>query len=180
MVQKDVLDTLPIFSLEEALAVSDPLTVYKLSLKRKRLSILPQSLKQFKNLQYLDISKNRLERFPEVLLTLQNLQYLNIASNKMSTIPQQIQELSNLQTLIASQNVLTTLPSTIGKLNQLEELDLWGNEISWIPQEIAMLKNNLLVLDLRVMLLPKEEHKRLKELLPTTKIHFSKTCDCAF
>ena len=77
------LDTIPEFTLEQALK-KDPLTVYKLNLKKQKLVDLPESMLQFKNLQSLNISKNKLSHFPAIVFKFEYLQYLNASDNKAS------------------------------------------------------------------------------------------------
>ncbi len=62
----------------------------------------------------------------------------------------------------------------------MEFLDVWGNDIGFLPQEIQALSETLKEVDMRVILMSNEEHKKIKELLPNTKIHFSKSCNCGF
>ena len=42
------------------------------------------------------------------------------------------------------------------------------------------LSETLEEIDMRVIFMSKKEHKVIKELLPNTKIRFSKACDCGF
>ncbi len=58
------IDTVPTYTLKKALK-QDPLKVYKLSLKKMKLSKLPPEILQFKNLQVLDIKKNKFKTFPK-------------------------------------------------------------------------------------------------------------------
>ncbi len=50
----------------------------------------------------------------------------------------------------------------------------------FLPPEIESLSETLKEIDMRVILMSPEEHKKIKELLPQTKIHFSKSCNCGF
>lgn len=173
------LDTLPEFTLEQALK-KDPLTVYKLTLKKTKLVDLPESILAFKNLQSLDISKNKLKHFPAIVFKFQYLQKLDVSDNKIATIPSEIGNLVYLKEFIANQTEIATLPAEIGKLKELVYLDIWGTNIASFPNEIQQLNETLKEIDMRVIMMSDSEHKKIKELLPNTKIHFSKSCNCGF
>jgi len=162
-------------SLEEALI--NPDSVFKLTLKRKKLVEVPFDIFKFKNLQELDLSKNKLTVLPREIGTLSNLEYLNVCKNKLTNVPSEIGQLKNLKKLLLFQNEITHLPEEIGGLQSLEFLDLWGNELISLPEELAQLER-LAVIDLRVIEISDERQKAMKEMLPHTKIHFSNSCNC--
>lgn len=174
------IDTVPTFSLKKALQQKDPTTVYKLSLKKLKLNDLPKEIYQFKNVQHLDISKNKLKEFPKEIAQFKYLQILNISSNKIEIIPEELGQLIYLKEFYANQNKIVSIPPEIKHLKKLNYLDLWGNDIGVLPYEISELKNSLKEIDMRVILMSVKEHKKIKELLPDTKIRFSKSCDCGF
>lgn len=173
------LDTVPTYTLISA-SHQDPLKVYKLSLKKLKLTELPQEIYAFKNLQVLDISKNKFTIFPVEIVKFNYLQELNISSNKIEIITKELGDLIHLQQLIANQNKIVAIPSEIKNLKKLKFIDLWGNDIGSLPYEIGELENSLEEIDMRVILMSDEEHQKIKELLPNTKIRFSKSCSCGF
>ncbi len=173
------LDTLPTYNLQQALK-QDPLKVYKLSLKKSKLVALPQEILQFKNLNSLNLSRNKFQDFPTKIAKFKYLQILELSSNKLKTVPKELGLLVNLKKLYLNQNHIIALPSSIQYLVKLQYLDLWGNDIGFLPHEISALKNTLEVIDMRVILMSNKEHQKIKDLLPTTKIKFSKSCKCDF
>lgn len=173
------LDTIPELNLEQALKI-DPLTVYKLGLKKQKLVDLPESIAQFKNLQTLDISKNKLNHFPSLIFKFEFLQSLDVSDNKIEVVPAEIGNLIYLKEFSANQTEISTLPAEIGKLKELKYLDVWGSNLASFPEEISQLQETLKEIDMRVIMMSDAEHKKIKELLPTTKIHFSKSCNCGF
>lgn len=179
VVSYSVLDTLPELTLEQALK-KDPLTVYKLNLKKQKLADLPETIAQFKNLQSLNISKNKFTHFPAIIFQFSFLQKLDISGNKISSIPAEIGSLVNLKRLIAYETEISTFPPEIGKLTELSHLDIWGTNVASFPEEIEQLKETLKEIDMRVIMMSNAEHQKIKELLPLTKIHFSKSCNCGF
>ena len=179
LLSSEALDTLPTYTLERALK-QDPLIVYKLNLKKMKLSELPEAIFKFKNLQVLDVSKNKLKVFPINIGKFEYLQQLDISTNKIEIITKELGELVHLNKLIASSNRLVSIPREIKNLKKLKFLDLWGNDIGALPYEISELENTLEEIDMRVILMSNAEHKKIKTLLPKTKIRFSKSCQCGF
>lgn len=173
------IDTVPTYTLAKALK-QNPLKVYKLSIKKMKLSELPPEIFEFKNLQILDVSGNRLKTFPTKINEFKYLQELDITNNKIEIVTKELGDLVELRKLKASQNEIVSIPSEIKKLKKLKYIDLWGNNIGSLPYEIKELENTLEFLDLRVILMSNDEHKKIKELLPNTKIKFSKACNCGF
>lgn len=173
------LDTIPELTLEQALK-KDPLTVYKLNLKKQKLTDLPEEIAQFKNLQSLNISKNKFSHFPMLIFKFPYLQKLDVSDNKISTIPAEIGTLVHLKKFSAYETEISTLPPEIGKLKELSVLDIWGTNVASFPDEIEQLKETLKEIDMRVIMMSNAEHQKIKDLLPLTKIHFSKSCNCGF
>jgi Leucine-rich repeat (LRR) protein len=162
-------------SIEEALI--NPDSVRYLSLKHKKLRVIPKEVFLFKNLEVLDISKNKLEEIPEDIEMLSKLREISVSNNSLTTLPIQIGKLTQLKKIIAFQNNIALLPSTIGNLTNLEMLDLWSNEIETFPEEIKVLKQ-LKFVDLRGIMLTDEQKSALKSLLPNADVEFSMGCNC--
>lgn len=179
VVSYSVLDTLPELTLEQALK-KDPLTVYKLNLKKQKLADLPETIAQFKNLQSLNISKNKFTHFPAIIFQFSFLQHLDVSDNKIASIPPEIGSLTHLKRFSANETEISSLPLEIGKLKELSYLDIWGTNVASFPSEIEQLKETLKEIDMRVIMMSNAEHQKIKELLPLTKIHFSKSCNCGF
>lgn len=166
----------PLFeSLEEAL--KEPEKVYRLHLKKQKLTTFPMDVLKLPNLQELDLSKNKLKEIPEEIGQLTSLQILNLSRNKLELLPGAIGKLKNLKVFIVSQNELTALPVQIGDLENLKYLDLWSNNISFWPDQLAGLKK-LKTMDCRSIMLNLEQQKHIQGLLPNTKIYFDPDCKC--
>jgi len=162
-------------NLNEALQHTN--SVYRLSLKGKKLKTFPMEILKLKNLQELDISKNKLDSLPEQIGVLTNLQVLDVSGNKLEYLPDSIGELKNLKKLVASKNNLISVPHRIGDLKNLEILDLWQNDLSVFPDEMKNL-TKLKWMDLRVILINDEVQEHIREMLPKAIIHFSPSCHC--
>jgi len=80
---------------------------------------LPESFRDLKSLQTLDLSSNQLTTLPESFSNLKSLNWLNLESNQMTTLPESFPQLSNLQTLVIKNNPLDDRGKNI--LDQLKE-----------------------------------------------------------
>ena len=170
------LDTVRTYrSLESALR--EPDMVYRLDLSKEKLKVVPEELKQFKNLNALDLSNNKLKELPTWIGDFQYLQEFRAAKNKLVDFPIGICELKELERLDLSQNALTGLPACIGRLNQLVSLDLWSNDLAEFPDEMEGMKA-LRFMDLRVIQMEQPDMDRIQDLLPKAKIYFSQPCNC--
>jgi Leucine-rich repeat (LRR) protein len=163
-------------SLQEALANRD--SVHKLSLKRQKLTTIPEEVYSFPYLQELDLTNNKIKALPPEIAKLKNLSYLNVSKNQLETFPKEIGELINLKTIVASQNEeLSSFPAEMSKMDNLTYLDIWGTSISEFPPEWGKMKN-LKWIDLRTINITKEERTAIEELFPEAKIYLSEGCNC--
>jgi Leucine-rich repeat (LRR) protein len=160
-------------------ALADPTKVYKLRLKRKKyVTIPPEVFTSFPNLVFLDLSHNSITELPTALGNCVNLVYLNVSYNKLSALPSEIGHLKQLKRFILNNNEIVALPATIGEMKSLEYLDMWSNELGYYPDELKNISGNLKTMDLRAILIDIDQQKRIRELLPSTKIFFSPGCNC--
>jgi Leucine-rich repeat (LRR) protein len=170
------MDTVePVTSIEAAKSYSG--TLFKLVLEKQKFTEFPKEIRDFKNLQYLDLSKNKIKEVPEWIGELTSLQWLILSKNKIETLPHQIGELVNLKDLIMNKDELTSLPPEIGNLKELRYMDLWADNISSFPYQLKNL-SNLITLDLRDMTISEAVKSNLHSWLPNTKIFFTPTCAC--
>jgi len=164
------------FTWEEA-QQTDPLLVTRLSLRKMKLTELPEELKKYKNLQLLDLSKNRLKELPLYFIEFDSLRILKIEQNKMPRFPVAVCQLVRLEELWAYDNYFTGMPNCIGNLKHLRIIDLSDNLIESLPEELAQLPR-LEKLLLNGMTLNKYFQKSWSEKLPKVKIEFGQPCDC--
>lgn len=159
-------------------ALQQPDAVYRLKLRKKKLSKFPIDIFKFKNLNELDLSHNQIVKIPAEIDTLEYLQYLNMAKNKLIMVPAEIGRLSNLKILILNNNKLQSLPSEMGQLYALRMLDIWGTEVDVLPYEISKLKHTLEKLDMRVIYMNRKQQEEILKWFPNTEVLFSKACNC--
>ncbi len=165
------------YSLETALKY--PEQVYKLKLHNKKLAEIPQEIFNLKNLKVLDLSKNKIQEIPSAIAKLTQLEVLDLSKNKIETFNKEIGQLTNLKILRISRNNLVAIPAEIENLQKLEVLDLWDNDLVGFPDNISKLEM-LKVFDLRGILIDAKIQKKIQDMLPNTKIHFSPSCNCGF
>ena len=119
------------YNLQSALV--NPLQVTHLYLHKRPMDILPDSVQQCKNLQYLEISECGLVKLPEWIINLTRLQVLVLPGNRIRKLPK---SLAQLQVLDLSANQLTTIPPTVWSMHQLRSLTLARNQLEQLSETI--------------------------------------------
>jgi len=137
--------------------------IYLLCLTEANLSVLPDEIGYFKNLNYLDIDKNQLSELPKSFGKLTNLLGLDLKDNNIQNLPSEFAQLSSLYFLDLGENQLAEipeevysldieefwfsgnelkeLPAKIGSLTSLRSIDLSGNLLSDLPEELMLIPN---------------------------------------
>ena len=105
-----------------------------LELLDNQLSILPDSFGRLRKLELLAFGVNEvgnpLRILPEYIRNFKNLRILAIANLHIKTIPEWVGELSQLKELYLNGNDITDLPPSLAQLEHLEELNLDGNPLN--------------------------------------------------
>lgn len=158
-------------------ALVRPDSVFKLDLSRQKRKVMPEQVRQFKNLQVLKLVKNNLTEIPGWIGELKYLQVLDLSYNKLAALPDSIGNCRELTYLGLNRNLIETLPPTVGQLRKLRMLEMWDNEVRSLPEEIKNLYS-LEVLELRGILFSEAEQQQIRSLLPDTDIYFSPSCNC--
>ena len=114
--------------------------IIKLNCYYNQLTLLPESIGNLINLQYLHCSYNRLSSLPDSLENLINLKELYCTHNQLTLIPNSIGNLINLKVLFCSNNQIKELPESIGNLINLKTLYCHNNQIKELPETIINLK----------------------------------------
>ena len=113
----------------------------ELDLNKLGLEVLPDSIGDLKDLEFLSLWQNRLHSLPDSLAQLTNLRTISLGSNKLNPLPTVISRLSSLRTLGLSSNGLTQLPTWLKDLQQLEVLVLERNGLRTLPLALRELKS---------------------------------------
>lgn len=104
-----------------------------------KIKELPNSFKNLKKLEYINIASNFLDNLPKELIYMNSLKKCVLSFNNITTIPEDIENLDNIEHLNLENNKISKLPGTIGKLKKLEYLNLDCNNLTDLPEEIGEL-----------------------------------------
>jgi len=134
------------------------------------LFVLPESIGNLNNLNFLNLCRNNLSDLPKSIDKLKNLNILTLCKNNFKTFPKSIYKLNNLKAFAIDDNYLTEIPEWFCHMTTLEYLDLSKNKISKIPESISNLIN-LKELYIVHNKLSQNEYDKLGHLLPNCKIN---------
>jgi len=126
-------------------------TLESLNLSSNLLNSSNISLKNLKNLKYLDLSGNNFKEISyDIFNTLQNLEKLGLYNCKIEKLQENsFENLKKLKKLVLSYNKISKLPETIfNNLTSLEELLLNQNNFHKLPLNIFKGLHNLKYLNL--------------------------------
>jgi len=112
------------------------LTIYYSS-----ISVVSNSIKNLKNLEYLDLNTNEFKEIPKEIESLKNLKTINFYFNGITEIPNSIEKFEKLEELNLGSNSIKEIPESVTKLKNLKKLTLCENKITSIPESITNLKN---------------------------------------
>ena len=112
-----------------------------ISIKNPYVNLLPESIKDFKNLVYLGFGSQRMDNVPPWIGELKQIKHLSLSNLSATKLPETIGDLRNLETLsITHNNKLTNVPDSITKLEKVKYLDLSFNALDNIPNSIGDLR----------------------------------------
>lgn len=127
------------FSLTKAL--KNPESVYKLNLRRSKISSIPPEIGKLINLEVLIISGSTIKSLPKEIENCRKLKSIIANSSKLEELPSSLGNLRNLRTLKVDYCNLKSIPKEIGNIKSLWELSIGHNRITTLPSEFAKLKN---------------------------------------
>ena len=113
----------------------------ELDLSDLKLTEIPESITDLKNLNKLDFHNNLIKDIPEYIIKLKTLKELYVYENRLTEIPEYVVELKKIRKLSFGNNKLCVIPEAISKLNNLKELYLYNNKLTDISKYITKLKN---------------------------------------
>jgi len=121
-------------------------------IRNSRVKSLPESIRNLKKLQTLQISNLSNPNIPLFVSQFQKLHYLGLSKNEFHQVPDVILELKSVKHLNLSENLLTILPSELATVSCLRNLDLNSNplrSLSGIPRLCKLSINPWIVPGLR-------------------------------
>jgi Leucine-rich repeat (LRR) protein len=110
--------------------------VTKIDLSSKKLTEIPDSIFEYKNLTELHLGAKEIVFYPPLSVLSEG----DKEKNRISELTERISEFKDLKTLILNSNKLKTLPNSISDLENLEVLDVALNNDLNIVNEIPKLK----------------------------------------
>jgi Leucine-rich repeat (LRR) protein len=109
-----------------------------LDISFNRIEIIPNEIKNLRNLERFEVPSNRLTDIDPVLL-LFKLTYLNVSNNLVMKIPDGISNLQDLKNFSANYNQLTKLPEELCKLERTSFSVNGNRKLLHIPDGILAL-----------------------------------------
>ena len=110
-----------------------------LNLGKNKLSSLPSSFTELKQLKHVIFYENEFERVPEEIEALDSLEHLDFYKNYLTEIPDFIGNFKNLKYLYFSYNEIETIPDTLSSLRNLKYFYIHHNKIVTLPNWIVEL-----------------------------------------
>ena len=168
-------DSVRFYTIEEV-ASANPDTIYALSFRKQKLTVLPEKLFTFKNLKYLDLEKNMLSNVSR-LGELNQLVYLNLGKNNLENFPVCVCQMPLLEELIVNRNFFSYVPPCIEYCKELRRIDFWETPVTTLPKEMQLLPK-LTFMDFSGVRMNPNTQKLLKEQYPHVKMSLDAPCDC--
>lgn len=165
-----------IFSWENALK-ANPDSVFAIDASKLKWTEIPEDLKKFKLLRYLNLSKNKLVSLPDFIADLMELKTIDLTKNEFISFPIQLCKMKQLQKIHLSRNKIDMIPTCIGYISELRVLDLWDNPINSLPDELMNLKK-LTAVDMRGIMLSADFQNKWIKKMPEVKWFFDSPCHC--
>ena len=156
---------------------ANPDTIFGISFKKNKLTVLPEELKKFTQLKVLDLSKNKLEKLPSFFSSFKHLEDLNVEKNKLKHFPILVYQLTELRFLRLGVNPFKRIPTGIDNLSKLEYLDLYDCPIISLPESMGNLKSIQKIDFTGIRFSPTFQETWLKKM-PNVELIFDAPCDC--
>lgn len=170
-------DSVRFYTLEE-LIDTNPDTIRAITLKKQKLSTLPEALFRFKQLQYLDLEKNEIEDVSRIG-EFEHLIYLNLGKNKLQNFPVVVCQLKKLEVLILNRNEFSYIPPCINYCENLMYVDLWETPVTSLPNEMQTIKT-LTTIDFSGVRMNPTQQSILKNQFPNVRLILDAPCDCLY
>ncbi len=123
-------------------ALQSQTSLKSLSLVGVNLSLMPNSIGNFKNLTHLSLRANQLRSMPDSLMALQHLRELDVSANGYLYDSEVFKVLKSMavETLDFSSSGLFGIDPSIGDVASLKRLDFSKNDIKELPETFSKLK----------------------------------------
>lgn len=105
-----------------------------LVMARNKISSLPASFAEMKNLRNIIFYENDFSEIPEPIAQLTSLREIDFYKNHIKVIPDFIGNLDSLEQIYLSFNEIEVIPDTLRNLKQLKYLYIHHNQIYFLPE----------------------------------------------
>lgn len=127
---------------DDSVFITKQTNLRALTLQGNKLSRIPVSVRNCKNLESLWMGNNNLTELTiKPLRGLKRLNDLNLYNAGLNSLPRQIRKLKHVTVLDLYYNQLTALPRQIGRMKRLEQLAVSNNKLASLPPQLARLRN---------------------------------------
>lgn len=110
-------------------ALKDPASATEVSLKYKKLDVLPDELEQMTNLVSLDLGKNNLSSLPSYITNFKKLESLDLSENPIEVLPIWLADMESLKNLSLDGTQITSIPDQLTSLSiSYQNTPLWLSE----------------------------------------------------
>ena len=99
---------------------------------------IPEEISGFENLQHLDFYKNHIKEIPDFIGNYENLRYLYLSYNEIEEIPDTLRNLKNLNYFYIHHNKILTIPNWIVEMDSLERFGVGYNKLISMPDMSEM------------------------------------------
>lgn len=99
---------------------------------------VPEEIKYFDSLEHLDFYKNKLKEIPDFIGNLKKLKYLYFSYNEIEAIPDTLSSLRTLKYFYIHHNKIVNLPKWIVEMDSLERLGVSYNKLISMPDMSEM------------------------------------------
>lgn len=99
---------------------------------------IPEEISGFENLQHLDFYKNHIKEIPDFIGNYENLRYLYLSYNEIEEIPDTLRNLKNLNYFYIHHNKILTIPDWIVEMDSLERFGVGYNKLISMPDMSEM------------------------------------------
>ncbi len=99
---------------------------------------IPEEISGFENLQHLDFYKNHIKEIPYFIGNYEKLRYLYLSYNEIESIPDTLRNLKNLTYFYVHHNKILTIPDWTVEMDSLERLGVGYNKLISTPDMSEM------------------------------------------
>ena len=99
---------------------------------------IPKEISGFENLQHLDFYKNHIKKIPDFVGNYEKLRFLYLSYNEIESIPDTLRNLKNLTYFYVHHNKILTIPDWIVEMDSLERIGVGYNKLISMPDMSEM------------------------------------------